>query len=66
MSAVARLRCSFPAVPIFTRAQSRHEAQELMEAGATEIVVECDELSRAAKSLMSKVEEETKIEVLMK
>jgi hypothetical protein len=37
-----------------------------MEAGATEIVVECDELSRAAKSLMSKVEEETKIEVLMK
>mmetsp|Transcript_4132 Transcript_4132/g.6321 ORF Transcript_4132/g.6321 Transcript_4132/m.6321 type:complete len:677 (+) Transcript_4132:117-2147(+) len=60
MSAVARLRFSFPEAPIFTRAQSRFEAQELMEAGATEIVVEFDELSRSAQALLLKVEEEKK------
>lgn len=60
MSAVARLRFSFPEAPIFARAQSRFEAQELMEAGATEIVVEFDELSRSAQALLLKVEEEKK------
>lgn len=58
MAAVARLRYSFRDAPIFTRAQSRGDAQELMEAGATEVVVEFDELPRSAKALMSKVEED--------
>ena len=62
MSAVARLRSAFPSTPIFTRAQSRYEAQELKEAGATEIVVEFDELPRSAQALLLKVEEEKKIE----
>jgi len=61
MSAVARLRFSFPDAPIFTRAQSRHEAQELLEVGATEAVVEFDELPRSAQALLLKVEEDRKI-----
>lgn len=61
MSAVARLRFSFPEAPIFARAQSRYEAQELKEAGATEIVVEFDELSRSAQALLLKVEQEKKV-----
>lgn len=60
MSAVARLRFSFPEAPIFARAQSRYEAQELKEAGATEVVVEFDELSRSAQALLLKAEEEQK------
>jgi len=62
MSAVARLRFAFPESPIFTRAQSRYEAQELKEAGATEVVVEFDELPRSAQALLLKVEGEKKVE----
>ncbi len=62
MSAVARLRFSFPEAPIFARAQSRYEAQELKEVGATEIVVEFDELPRSAQALLQKAEEEKKVE----
>ena len=62
MSAVARLRFAFPHSPIFTRAQSRYEAQELKEAGATEIVVEFDELPRSAQALLLKAEEKTKVD----
>ena len=62
MSAVARLRFSFPKAPIFARAQSRHEAQELKKAGATETVVEFDELSRSAKALLKKVEEDKRLD----
>ena len=61
MSAVARLRFSFPKSPIFARAQSRHEAHELKEAGATEIVVEFDELPRSAQALLLKAEEEKEV-----
>lgn len=61
MSAVARLRFQFPHAPIFTRAQSRHEAHELLEAGATETVVEFDELPRSAQAMLVKVEEERKV-----
>lgn len=65
IAAVARLRYSFRDAPIFTRAQSRDDAQELKEAGATEVVVEFDELPRSAKALMSKVKEDNvKMKVL--
>lgn len=62
ISAVSRLRFSFPKAPIFARAQSRHEAQELKEAGATETVVEFDELPRSAKALLKKVEEDERVD----
>lgn len=48
MAATSRLRPFFVETPIYTRAQSRREAQELMSAGATEVVVEMDELPRSS------------------
>ena len=44
MAATSRLRTLFDRTPIYTRAQSWQEAQELKSAGATELVVELDEL----------------------
>ena len=46
VAATARLRGAFREAPIFTRAQTRAEAQALQAAGATEVVVEFDELPR--------------------
>lgn len=48
MAATLRLRTSFVDTPIYTRAQSRSEAEELKCAGATEVVVELDELARSS------------------
>jgi voltage-gated potassium channel Kch len=52
LSATARLRASFTDTPIFVRAASRAEVFSLTSAGATEVVVEADELPRAAPALV--------------
>ena len=52
LSATARLRNAFEDSPIFARAQTRFEAQVLKDAGATEVVVEADELPRSATALL--------------
>ena len=52
MSATARLRASFADTPIFVRAANRAEVFSLTSAGATEVVVEADELPRAAPALV--------------
>lgn len=49
-SATARLRSAFPITPIFARAQTRSEAQYLQSIGATEVVIEADELPRSASA----------------
>jgi voltage-gated potassium channel Kch len=52
LSATLRLRASFGDTPIYTRAASRAEVLSLSSAGATEVVVEADELARAAPALV--------------
>ncbi len=52
LSATSRLRNAFESTPIFARAQTRFEAQLLKSAGATEVVVESDELPRSAMALL--------------
>ena len=52
ISACVRQRASFPESPIYSRAQTRDQAQELQAAGATEVVVEFDELPRSATALL--------------
>jgi len=51
-STVSRLHASFPTSPIYARAQARPEAQALKALGATEVVVESDELPRSASALV--------------
>lgn len=51
-STVSRIRASFPTSAIYTRAQTRSEAQALKLLGATEVVVESDELPRSASALI--------------
>eukprot|EP00578_Thalassiosira_sp_NH16_P003639 CAMPEP_0181136308 /NCGR_PEP_ID=MMETSP1071-20121207/33111_1 /TAXON_ID=35127 /ORGANISM="Thalassiosira sp., Strain NH16" /LENGTH=681 /DNA_ID=CAMNT_0023223003 /DNA_START=356 /DNA_END=2401 /DNA_ORIENTATION=+ len=58
MAATLRLRTSFVDTPIYTRARSRHEAEELKEAGATEVVVEMDELGRSSPYFLLRSEEQ--------
>lgn len=48
LAATIRLRTLFVDTPIYARSQSRREARELKAAGATEVVVEHDELPRSA------------------
>lgn len=52
VSATARLRAAFPDTPIYARAAKRRESRDLQLAGATEVVVECDELARSVPQLM--------------
>jgi len=52
LAATVRLRPSFPDTPIYARAATRAEVQSLLTAGATQVVVEADELPRAAPSLV--------------
>lgn len=52
LAATVRLRSSFANTPIYARAATRAEVQSLGTAGATEVVVEADELPRAAPSLV--------------
>jgi Kef-type K+ transport system membrane component KefB len=52
VSATARLRAAFPNTPIYTRAAKRRESRDLQLAGATEVVVEGDELARCIPQLM--------------
>jgi hypothetical protein len=52
LSATSRLRNAFEEAPIFARAQTRFEAQSLKAVGATEVVVEADELPRSSVALL--------------
>ncbi|CAB9507628.1 regulated potassium-efflux system protein [Seminavis robusta] len=52
LAATSRLSRGFPSAPIYVRAQTRKEAESLKLAGATEAVVESDELARSAVALM--------------
>jgi hypothetical protein len=52
MSATARLRFAFPDTPIYARAGKRRESRNLQLAGATEVIVECDELARSVPQLL--------------
>ena len=52
LSAISRLRAGFPGTPIYARALNRAEAQVLKAAGATDVVVEADELPRSALTLL--------------
>ena len=52
LAATSRLRAGFDHTPIFARAQNRAEAHSLKAAGATEVVVESDELPRSAVPLL--------------
>lgn len=52
LAATARLRSSFPNTPIYARAAKRRDGRSLQLAGATEAIVECDELARSVPQLM--------------
>ena len=52
LSATSRLRNAFDDTPIFARSHSRFEAQIIKAAGATEVVVEAEELPRSAVALL--------------
>ena len=52
MAVTSRLRTSFDRTPIYTRAQSWQEAQDLKSPIATEVVVELDELPRSSPYLL--------------
>lgn len=52
LSATSRLRNAFEDAPIFARSQTRFEAQVLKAAGATEVVIESEELPRSAMALI--------------
>jgi Kef-type K+ transport system membrane component KefB/voltage-gated potassium channel Kch len=54
-SATARLRAGFPDTPIFARASTRAKIVDLEQAGATEVVVESDELPRSSFALVQGV-----------
>lgn len=52
IAATARLHVAFPSSPIFVRAATRRESRSLQLAGATEVIVEADELARAVPQLL--------------
>lgn len=52
LSATSRLRNAFEDTPIYARAQTRVDARVLKAAGATEVVIESDELSRSALTFL--------------
>eukprot|EP00980_Cylindrotheca_fusiformis_P007541 scaffold1561_cov129-Cylindrotheca_fusiformis.AAC.33 len=52
LAATARLRQAFPGAPIYARAAKRRDGRNLQLAGATEAIVECDELARSVPQLM--------------
>jgi Kef-type K+ transport system membrane component KefB len=58
------LRSAFPESPIYARAQKRSQAQTLQAAGATEVVVESDELPRSAVSLLRGASLDTFVDVI--
>jgi Kef-type K+ transport system membrane component KefB len=52
LAATARLRNAFPDTPIYARAAKRRDSRTLELAGATEAIVESDELARSVPQLM--------------
>lgn len=52
LSATSRLRAGFPDAPIYARSSNRAQAQVLMNAGATDIVIESEEFPQSALLLM--------------
>lgn len=63
LSTTSTLRSAFVEAPIYARARNRSEAQVLQAAGATEVIVESDELSRSAVALLNGAELEAEIDV---
>lgn len=55
LAATARLRTVYRSTPIYARASTALEAQSLKTAGATEVVVESDELPKSAVALANGV-----------
>ena len=53
LSTILRLRPAFPEAPIYARALSTEEAQALKAAGATDVVVEANELPQSALALLA-------------
>ena len=54
VEATLRLREAFPTVPIYVRADRRESVNLLMEAGATEVIVETEKVSEAFRTLVSR------------
>ena len=52
ISATARYRVAYPDVPIYVRAALRRESRDLKLAGATEVIIEADELARSVPKLL--------------
>lgn len=63
LATTSMLRSAFTDSPIYARARNRAEAQTLQAAGATEVIVESDELSRSAVALLNGAELETTIDI---
>lgn len=63
LSTTSTLRSAFIDAPIYARARNRAEAQALQAAGATEVIVESDELSRSAVALLNGAELEAEIDI---
>mmetsp|Transcript_29959 Transcript_29959/g.72645 ORF Transcript_29959/g.72645 Transcript_29959/m.72645 type:complete len:1007 (+) Transcript_29959:13-3033(+) len=55
LSATSRIRVSFPDTPIYVRAATRRESRDLFLAGATDVIIEADELARSVPQLMKGV-----------
>jgi len=54
LEATTRLREAYPSVPIYVRAGRREFASKLMQAGATEVVVETEKLAESMRTLVSR------------
>lgn len=63
LSTTSTLRSAFADTPIYARARNRAQAQALQAAGATEVIVESDELSRSAVALLNGAELEAEIDI---
>ena len=54
LDATVRLREAFPTVPIYVRANRQEAAKRLLQAGATEVVVETEKVADALRTLVSR------------
>ena len=49
-----RLRKAFPSVPIYVRTDRRESAKRLLEAGATDVIVETERVAEALRTMVSR------------
>jgi Kef-type K+ transport system membrane component KefB/Ca2+-binding EF-hand superfamily protein/voltage-gated potassium channel Kch len=54
LEATARLREAFPKAPIYVRADRRESVKGLLEAGATDVIVETDKVAEALRMMVSR------------